>query len=67
MVGFAVSLLQRIAKSKLFKVYVISSKSQGKLYKFMAHRMNAAPASAGWHSEYVAFTFLYYVLTFFIK
>ncbi|KAH8115458.1 taurine catabolism dioxygenase [Phellopilus nigrolimitatus] len=32
-------------------VYVISSKSQGKLYKSMAHRLSAAPASAGWHSD----------------
>ncbi|THH06974.1 hypothetical protein EW145_g3707 [Phellinidium pouzarii] len=33
------------------QVYVISSKSQGKLYKTMAHRLSAAPASAGWHSD----------------
>ncbi|KAL5531908.1 hypothetical protein ACEPAF_5471 [Sanghuangporus sanghuang] len=35
-------------------VYVISSKSQGKLYKSMQHRMTVSAASAYWHSD-VAF------------
>ena len=46
------SLLRYIERPK-FLVYVVSLKSQQKMYKSMQHRVNVAPASSGWHSEWV--------------